>query len=411
MSQHYDIAIIGSNPAARIAGFLLARQGARVANLCDATPLDCGWLLPSLHLEQLLGLLGGKSEHAPPPRLQVISERYRLEINGSYSLETEIGREFPEARAEVQALLNQLAVTGRQLEEKLIRGKGLPLYHRGLFPRGPRIDPSSLPSRLNELPCPDQRDLFSALFSGLTLAAPHQVSLAEAGLLWNALMRPFSVTADALDLLLARRFEAAGGTLLRQKPGTRARLTQSQGWALEFSQGSPLRADQVLLGRSDLYAPEADAPQTAPPSRPLRESTLPSTALSPLLAPWIILATDPAMRITLTPVDGQSTAFRAETAPPQESGDGETPQQGLQRIFPFVSPEQMHLPAPPPASPRPSRRFPGAESKAVSGRKLYRCDGRLLYPRLGFIGEVLIGFSAARQLGRRIAGRQPVEKI
>ncbi len=404
MSQFYfDVIILGDSLAGRVAGTLLARGGQRVMMLRPSLEATApGWLLPSLLLERLLEKLDGRTVLNGPLRFQLLLGEVRLEFNGETPWPVELRRELPRGAQAAENVLGELEATGNTLSELIWENRGWPLtgttsrwrFHLQCLRRGLGLGTAwkTLADRLQTVGPQPSRELLSALFSGLTLLPPDQITTAEAALLWHGARQGRRPSYPALADLLQRRFVQFHG-----EEDALARLER-----IESVPGSGLRlmlkGGRVLVGgRILLSSPEHTLP-FSPPLPPLSLLQSPtrlrwqvtSGSAPPLLADHLILGDAPPLRLTRDdPAGGWEVEigrFTAAGVPDLENR--------LRKIAPFVDwkPVAGELPA----SPLPDPAAPGIR-RVFLDRQVALC-GPEVFPAMGGAGEILTGYSLAEHL-------------
>lgn len=406
-SSHFDILVLGSSPAARMAAALCAKGGRKVLLLDSApAPPHDPWCHPSLHLERLLETLGGRACLRPPPPIQVHAGSTRLTLHGRQNLPAELLRECRQQQPQVVKLLDGLQQLGKQLEELLWRCQGLPLsgwrsrmrfrwqlLRRGKFPRQLYRPLAQLLSPLGAT----ARLALETLFSGLALTSANELTVAEAALLWHCASRIESLHWAPFNELLEKRFEQFHGKSepIRDVKQVKRRSDRR----FEFSlKGHPAAtATWVLLGDcqvADRFPAELCSPDPAVPRRQRFSAMLRSGHPSSLLAPGLLLDQPGGLRITLPRGPGKPLAVEAGAAAAKDPGLLQT---RVEAAFPFTelawaSPENPRM-SPTPA---PSRGpFPGAKGCITLAPGLLHCDGQGLLPHLGFPGEAILATSVA----------------
>jgi hypothetical protein len=398
VSHHYDLVIIGDLPAARIAGFLAARKGARVLVAPGSPPSLLPWLLPSLHLAELLKQLGGQPQSPQAPHIQVITDHCRLDINGSRPLHEELRRELPMSHQAIMNLLGDLHTRGQKLEQGLVQRLRLPLYgwrayFSKLHPQGPGFI-SHIHEKISD---PNALQVLNTLFGALSLAPAEELSLQEAALLWSNLQHPFRLSYAHFDQMLSRGLKKAGADLLSPMQVGAIKVSGQGPYALEFPKGPAVSATHLVVGDAELLA-DNPFPQQEPSNQIAFIATrLPAPRVSPLLASHIALAGPAPLRLAFEHSSDELRLQVTWSEPSQLST--EQVQARLHALMPFVPPEALDAPPTtrrqpggnPPAFPQPA-----CPAKASGG--MWLCSGAALYPRLGFFGETLCGFAAADYL-------------
>lgn len=422
---HYDIIILGESLAARIAAVMLAKSGRRVLAVGSppGTPPGPAWIPVSLHLERLLELLGGRSCLVPATPFQVLSGPVRLTLHGVSALLDELRREFPADSAQVENLLRELEDVGNRLETALWESGGLPLtgwasrwrfmckrLRKGLT-AGSLTRP--LANRLRAGNSPQTAQALAALFSGLALCPIEHLSVAEGALLWRSFGDSRGISAGALNALLMHRYEQFNGEQAHLVDLQNVQFADSRLREAVFKNGRRCTAEVFLLGSSDaraLLPLELSADEAAAPSAAPFEALIADGAISPLLAPVVILDGAPPLRLTLVP-DSAGSRCRVicqAAAPAYNSADAQ-PAERLSELFPFATlrfEPRPGMPSGPAAQnvdrSRRQKAFPGATSSVIAGKNLLYCCGERVLPGLGATGEIMVGVSVVNHLQSRI---------
>lgn len=405
-SRRFDIAFLGTSLAARMAAPLLAKQGKSVLLLADRQPGDA-WHHSSLHLEKLLGTLGGRDCFASYRPLQVLSARARVTIQPELPLGGELQREFGADGSAVQRLLNDLEHLGAGLEELFWQQGGLPLQNlagklrwrwqcqRGKLPAGRLSAP--LAPRLDSV-SPPAREWLYDLFQGLSLQPVRQLRVADGALLWHHARRPEGIAPREFDLLLGKRFEQFHGVTL---PLATVSTLSGNGrdWRCELAGGGHLLAGTLVLGHahaataSGIALPPILAPQ---PAASLLTSDL-DGQLSPLLAPRVIIGGALPLRMTIDPAGHE---LRGRLACP---GSAETSavRAQLAPVLPFaryqLDADPAQTPEPPSARQNPAL-FDLFSLPLSLGNRLFCADESTLLPHLGTPGAALLAWSLVNRL-------------
>lgn len=417
MSQKYfDVIILGSSLASRIAGSLLVKGGCRVLTFQDPSEFPSAWLHSSLHLERLLERLDGRSCFASPAPFQVLTADSRLEFLQPSLVERELRREFASGYEEVFSLLRHLQDLGDRLEKSLWESGGVPLLgmasrlrftHRRLRRRLTRRalgEPlERILGRLSHAPA---RRALSTLFSGLSLNPVASLSAAEAALLWNSAVRAEGVSSKRLDDLLTRRYD--------QFHGQTENLSQLQSIQMEGKRisGAVLKEGGRCGGRYFLIGSPAGWNLVQKPLQiayrshryRLRFRTSPLNGrISPMFADSVIPEASFPMRISFSPGEENIAAIECTTgSPPPENPEGAL-NPILKSMFPFAS---YDLEWAGNSEPLPDcvgaakRAFPGATVPLRLRKNLFLCHGCGTLSSLGATGEVVTGISVANHLLR-----------
>jgi hypothetical protein len=412
-TSHFDILVLGSSPAARMAAALCAKGGRKVLLLESEPPSPAApWCHASLHLERLLETLGGRACLRPTPALQVHAGTTRLTLHGRQTLAAELLRECRPDQAQALRLLEELQLQGLQLEELLWRAQGLPLLgwrsrwrfrwqllRRGRFPSQLH---SPLTQRLAPLG-PGGRAALEALFSGLALTGAAELSVAEAALLWRCASRIEALDWPAFDALLSKRFDqfhgktetVAGLKYLQRRPDRRFEMTL---------QDHPATcATWLLLGdrQATSYLP-SELAALVPPA-PLRQRFAAALSLgqpSALLAPGVILDWPSGLRTALPAGPGDPLCIEAGS---RAGADTETLLTRVSAPFPFTELACIGNGRSTQTETKPSGKsyrapFPGARCPIALAPGLLVCDGQTLLPHLGLPGEAILGTTVANHL-------------
>jgi hypothetical protein len=421
-SHHYQVIILGDCLASRIAGVILAKRGCRILTLQGKRPTEHPWFQSSFHLEQLLESLGGRACFIPPTPFQVLTEDCRFEINGSSPLEEELRREFPARHKEMLTVLARLDSLGKDLEKVLWRCGGLPFFGAGsrlkfttrrLFSG---LVGKGMMRPLSEVLLPFADDpsgvALNALFAGLAMTPPEALTVAEGALLWSNATSTRNISPSGLDDLLGHRYEQFHGEI--------GDLAQVQ--SLDFKgnnlhsatlhNGARCSADHFILGSPEALPllPEKLRNKVSGPPRGWAQFTaaLDDTLVSSHLAPRVILAGSPPLRLTLTARENQiqcsiGVPWQSDTT--DETKVGEIVRRLSLQLFPFARFDLQAvqpLPAGKTGAQKRGTRFLGASNGMRLRGNLLLCHGPGILPSLAATGEVLAGFSAAGQIYRRL---------
>ncbi|NIQ95388.1 MAG: hypothetical protein GWO11_07630 [Desulfuromonadales bacterium] len=412
--KNYDIIIIGESLASRLAAVRLAKQGRRILTFRDEDSTLPSWLFSSLLLENLLETLGGRSCYTAAPLFQVFTPRTRIEFNGQMPLAEELRRELPDSHEPVRKLLTGLATGGERIEEMLRKnarpiltstGRGLlklrRLLHRtGLGPLNRPLQPY-IDARI---PDPEGRRTLETLFSGMSLTAPHDLSVAEAALLWHCATRPSGISASGLDDLLRHRYEQFHGETesidaVKTLDGDAKKvngitLKRGGGCSATCYLLADERAQEMLSGKS---SKPAEAGVTRQIATPLNDQ------LSALLARRVLVAGNPPLRLTIGKHNGDVACAIDLNSAPTPGGLRNGLRERLTDVLPFADYELKDAgPARlPRVTARSSRLFGLADSPRVN-RNTWLCDASRLLPALGSCGDVLLGEALAQELAKRL---------
>jgi len=411
VKKHYDIIILGECLGSRIAGALLAKKGKRVLLFKDSAPAERSWILPSLHLDRILDLLGGRSCLIAPTPFQVCTHESRLEFHGSMPLEEELRREFPDSFPRVESILKELASLGGALEAALWDSGGLPLLgmagrRRFALKRMRRRISAKLLSRpladfLSPVAGEAAGSALATLFSGLSLAPISRLSMGEAAFLWHGVAKSDGVSRSGLDELLFQRFEQFHG---EEENLSRIREIRAEGrrvQAVFLQNGSRCSADFFLIGTDSIRALLPPKLAVEPvPKRPEFISSSLNGRISPLLAPRVILGDETVLRVQF--ISEKDRMICAVDCPVSEPAPAlERVRSSLQEILPFadftLSARSLEEPVLESGSCN-FQGFPGARVGLRAGKNLFFCSGAGVLPTLGATGEVLVGATIASHL-------------
>lgn len=404
MAHHFDLAVIGNHTAARIAALLSIRRGLRVLVIPGTSAESSPSLLPSLLLDELIKLLGRQSGETQMPRFQVITENCRLDINGPWPLSEELQRELPASHEALLRFFKQLQARGLKLERRLLQQPDRPLYgwrsrFAGLGRPGARFS-TFLQQRIQN---PEAQHVLDTLFSALALSPVTDLGVDEAALLWSSLQHPLAMSSAEFDRLLTQALNKSDAQLSAAMNHAGIRMSGQGPYTLEMSKGPSMSADVLIIGDPQLLASSpwaAKSFQHADLTTGQLSLQLPEQSVSPLLAPRIALADTTTLRVLLNR-SAQTISLQAAWVE-HYSLPMDWPQKALRRLLPFVTDEALQSPVTTLArSVHFNRFFPRPSSAAQMGKDCLLCNATLLYPRLGFFGELLCGFAAAHHLERR----------
>lgn len=223
-NQHYDLIVAGDAPGAQIAGILLGRKGMRILHLHgQGWPRPLLWNAPEL-LTDLLDTLQARHCLTPAIPLQVYSENSCIEIHGALPWQEELRRELPQDFTEAQKSLSQLEHWGKALQQCFTAIGGSPSASLGhktawkLTTLRVRLPHRQLRNNLSSwldnqnLSAAGHR-LLETLFNAVCLTPADKISLAEASLVWQQLLRPQTVAGGVLEKLLHQRLSDTGAAL------------------------------------------------------------------------------------------------------------------------------------------------------------------------------------------------------
>ncbi|MFO7983613.1 MAG: hypothetical protein R6V08_09200, partial [Desulfuromonadales bacterium] len=319
MFQHnYDVIIIGESLASRFAAVRLAHQGYRILTFRDEQSALPNWLFSSLHLESLLDTLDGRSCYTSARPFQVFTPRVRIEFSGQMPLKEELRRELPTGHGQVRQVLETLATGGERLED-LLRKNGRALLtplgrgflnlrrtiHRvGLGPLNRPLKPY-LDEHVTDR---DGLTALETLFSGLSLTAASDLTVAEAALLWHCSIRPSGISPSGLDDLLQHRYEQHHGKT-EKLDAVKTIVSGKKGISgIALKRGGGCAASCYLFAGEGALGMLPD--QKRPPEKRgiLQKIASPlNDQLSPLLANRVIVSGEPPMRLALGRRNGEIT--------------------------------------------------------------------------------------------------------
>lgn len=413
-TSHFDILVLGSSPAARMAAALCAKGGRKVLLLdSKQLPPPAPWCHASLHLERLLETLGGRACLRSTPAFQIHAGNTRLTLHGRQSLAAELLRECRQEQSQILRLLETLQRQGKQLEELLLRCHGLPLtglgsrmrfrwqlLRRGRFPGHLRKPLSQTLSPLETT----ARSALHTLFSGLALTSATELTTAEAALLWHCASGIEALHWEPFNELLNKRFEQFHGKT--ESAIALKQIKRRSDRRFEFSlKGHPAAtATWLLLGDAQIAdkLPTDLVALNSEPALQQRFTTMFSHGQpSALLAPGVLLDQPRGLRLTLPSGPGEPLRIEAGNSPATDSA------QLLSRVesaLPFTelafvtTAKDPSLQVKGTASKARRQAFPGARSSVDLAPGLLRCDGQSLLPHLGFPGEAILATTVANHL-------------
>lgn len=406
-TSHFDILVLGSSPAARMASALCAKGGRKVLLLdSDPTPPPAPWCHASLHLERLLETLGGRACLRPTPAFQVHAGSTRLTLHGRQTLAAELVRECRQQQPQMLRLLEGLQQQGQQLEEILWRCQGLPLtgwrsrlrFRWQLLRRGKSFGQLCRPLATVLKPLGATAGLtLETLFSGLALASADKLTVAEAALLWHCASRIESLDWEPFTQLLEKRFEQFHGKTEPANDLKQIKRRSDRRFELSFKNHPTATASWVLLGDSEVAAKlpaEIWAPGSKEPLQQRYSALLSLGQPSSLLAPGILIDQPGGLRLSLPAEAGAPLWIEAGGGP---TGVTDQLLARLETVLPFT--ELALVPATTTTAINTSKArrypFPGARGciNLVSG--LLYCDAQGMLPHLGLPGEAILGTTVA----------------
>lgn len=416
MSQkNYDIIIIGESLASRLAAVRLAKQGYRILTFRPGEFAPPKWLFSSLHLENLLESLDGKSCFTPAAPFQVFTPQVRIEVNGRMPLEEELRRELPGAHEPVGMLLAQLAAGGKRLETMLQKnGRALLtpasralLKMRRLISRT-GLGPLDRPLRAHldaSISDSQARQALETLFGGMALTPADELTVAEAALLWHCATRPSGISVSGLDDLLEHRYEQFHGETesieaIKNIDGDKRKLD-----GIVLKHGGRCAATCYLLADGTALDLLPGEKRFADATGVQRRIAAPlDDQLSPLLARRVLVAGEPPLRLAIGKRDGDTACIIDRRSEPLQAGDPEKYlRQRLTEVFPFAEydVEEAATAEVPHVAAR-SRRLLGLAEAPRLNRNAWICSGARLLPALGACGETLLGEALALELAKRL---------
>ena len=407
--KHYDIALLGESLAARVAAALLARRGYKVAFFREALPAPSPWVFSSLHLQQLLMTLGGRSCATSARPLQILTPQSRWELHGRHPKQEELFREFPTQHEQMTKLLTDMAGKGERLEQALWRSRRVALTGRllhanlrarGLFTLFKKPLESVIVQTLGETAATES---LTALFEGVSGQPIGRLSLAEGALLWSWVRQHEAVSASGLEELLRHRFEQFHGDALELADIASLTLAGRRVHSLTLKDGAVCSADHVVLGSlsgARLLPAPFELPTSGPPA--VAFVTSPLNRLSPMLSRRILLKTSATIRLTLS--TSSPRTCRIETVPSQTSPEisPATLREDLTPVFPFIEFTLGETPSPEgiPALDKSlfARTLPGLVNPVQLKGNLLLAQGTGVWPALGPSGDILAGYAVAERL-------------
>ena len=406
--KHYDIAILGESLAARVAAALLARRGHKVV-FCRESYTPSPWLFSSLHLQQLLLSLGGRSCATAARPLQILTPQSRWEIHGRHAKQEELIREFPDQHEQVANLLKELAGKGERLERSLWQSRKVALagrlFHTNLRARGLfRLFKKPLDAVLTQsLGTTPATESLTALFEGVSGQPIDKLSLAEGALLWSWIRQHETVSTSGLEELLLHRFDQFHGDALDLPNVASLNMEGRRLHNLTLKDGAVCSADHFVigsLGGARLLPPPFERPTSEP--LPASFMTSPINRLSPMLARRMIWRASSTVRLTLTATSPRTCLIETVTAPTSQAIQPSALREELTSIFPFIDLSLTETPSSEgtPALPKPlfATPLPGLVNPVQLKGNLLLAQGLGVWPALGPSGEILVGYAVAERL-------------
>lgn len=413
-TSHFDILVLGSSPAARMAAALCAKGGRKVLLLdSDQTPPPPPWCHASLHLERLLETLGGRACLRPTLPFQVHADNSRLTFHGRQSLANELLRECSQEQPQILRLLEGLQRQGKMLEELLLRCHGLPLtgprsrlrflwqqLRRGQFPGQLNKPFSQTLSPLGKT----GRAILETLFGGLALTSIQKLTTAEAALLWHCASRIEALDWAPFSELLRKRFEQFHGKTELAKDLRQVQRRKDHRFEFSLKGHPTATAARLLLGDvklADKLPAEMVALLAEPPEQQRFSAMLSLGQPSALLAPGVLLDHPHGLRMALPANPGKPISIETGSSPASETTELLS---RAKTALPFTelavvatgttAKHQNH------GSASKVRRqpFPGVRGPIILAPGLLYCDGHGLLPHLGLPGEAILGTTVANQL-------------
>ena len=406
--KHYDIAILGESLAARVTAALLARRGYKVV-FCREPYTPSPWLFSSLHLQQLLLSLGGRSCATSARPLQILTPQARWEIHGRHSKQEELFREFPDQHEQVSTLLKELADKGERLERNLWRSRKAALtnrpLHANLRARGHfGLFKKPLEAVLAQsLGTTSATESLTALFEGVSGQPIGKLSLAEGALLWSWIRQHETVSASGLEELLLHRFDQFHGDALELSDIASLNREGRRLHSLTRKDGAICSADHFVLGSpggARLLPPPFELPTSEPFSPAFMTS--PINRLSPMLARRVIWRASSTRRLTLTATNPRTCLIETVSTPIAQTILPTDLREELTPVFPFIdftlheAPSSERIPAL--TKPLFAQPLPGLVNPVQLKGNLLLAQGLGVWPALGASGEILVGYAVAERL-------------
>jgi len=416
MFQHsYDVIIIGESLASRVAAVRLAKQGYRILTFRNEHSALPNWLFSSLQLESLLETLDGRSCYTSADPFQVFTPRVRIEFNGRMPLKEELRRELPASHGQVRQVLENLTTGGERLEELLRKnaralltpvGRGILNLRRTIHRIG--LGPLNRPLKpYLEEHVPDQDGLtaLGTLFSGMSLTAASELTIAEAALLWHCSTRPSGISPSGLDDLLQHRYDQFHGNT-EKLDAVKNIICEKNGISgIALKRGGGCAASCYLFSDERALGMLSDPNRRSEKHGILQRVAAPlNDQLSPLLAKRVIVSGDPPMRLALGRRNGEiACSIELNSNPPHAGDPDDRLRRRLTDVFPFAEYvlEETTATDPPRVNSRSSRLLGLTQTPRLS-RNSWLCSGAMLLPSLGSCGETLVGEALAQEVAKRV---------
>jgi hypothetical protein len=417
-SHYFDVIIIGSGLASRIAAFLAGRRGRRILLLSEESEpvvppeLPCG-----IHLNKLLPILGmDRQQLHITSTLQLIGERHRLDLTAR-SLEDEWCRELKNQSEGPARLLQNFASWGAKLDQSLASQSPSLLFSMrsqirlvvsAWKPGGIRM-PFTMPlaKHLLKHAGQDAQPLLQDLFCGLSGVSADRLTIAQAALLWYWSCLPTAVAKTPFLDMLRRR---SAQFQITEIPLTELDLLHWAGRDPEgilLKDGTRLKGSQFVLASSSATDLLPAAKHTGQPAAETQRPTWRTTpinkdSISPLLGGRIVLSGPMPLLVTRHETDSETRfMIEGETIDKKPTNNPEAVNRQLKTLLPFSDFDLENLTLPAHNDVREKRRFrPCGLPCNPPRRNLVRAVPEELCPGLGSNGEILLGFALAEQLLR-----------
>lgn len=406
-SKQYDIAIIGGSLTARIASTLLAKQGNKVLFIRNKEAKAPAWFHSSVFLENLLGVLGGRSCFAAQQPIQVLSECARVTISNDISLEDELAREFGHKSESVLKWLIELQNIGIKLEQLFWENGGLPwasfktsASFKILCMRRkvnlPQLE-QPVSARLKHFSAP-VRTFLSDLLQGLSLTDTTDLSFARAALLWAQALRPENLIEPDFSILLKKRFDQFHGAKASLEDLSSLDYDGSRWTGGQFKSGGRFTARHFLLGDKrwvNLFK-AGDAQLPLPAKAPKAFSTTDLCGqLSPLLEKRVICGGPLPLRIAIEEKDQELQGIVLSN----ECAAEESIRQQLEQALPFAKYQMQEQTSGNTQKERLQNLQSLANLPIRIGANLYCADRTVLLPEMGAAGAAMLAWTLTKNLG------------
>jgi len=411
-SNQYDIAIIGGSLCARITASLLAKQGSKVLFLRNSEAKAPAWFHSSIFLENLLGVLGGRSCFVAQQPIQVISQYSRLTLCNDVPLEDELNREFGNEGPAVLRLLNELQQLGSRLEELFWENGGLPwasfkatagfkfLCMRRKVNMAELEQPVA--TRLNTFPEP-ARIFLTDLLQGLSLTRLSELSYARAAMLWAQAIRPENLVEPDFSLLLKKRFEQFHGSKATLDDLSSLDYDGSRWTGGQFKSGGRFQAKNFLLGDKrwvDIFNTGKVTLPSIPQSPKAFKTTDLTGQLSRLLEKRIICGGPLPLRMAIEQNDNEQQGLVLCTG----SADEASIRQQLEPVLPFVKYQVEEESQEEVSDTGDAIGHSLVNLPIQMGANLYCADRTILLPEMGAAGAAMLAWTLAKNLGNGQTG-------